>query len=662
MKREGILAGDLGSVIDPSTGAARLFKSSQGPLTKLAANYRRIVESASEGIWTLDLQGKVLYANNRMAEILGYSVEEILGRPVFDFVPLEERSSIAVRLERRRGGLREQWEMKFLRKDGRIVWTLANASPFLGEDGKVIAALGMFSDITLLKEEQERGRRLAVLVEQSQDAVVSADLSGKILYWNKSAERIFGYASAEIIFQNISALIPQDLLPEAVETIRKVTAGNVVEPFETVRIRKDGKLIQVSLLVSAIRDSEGAVAGMNAIVRDITAQQELEAKYQQVQRMEAIGLLASGVAHDFNNLLGVILMSAESLQEELRAHPESVAHLASIVQASERAVGLTRQLLNFSRRKVITTEMVELNALILETEQMLARVIGEDIRLETELADDLWKIRVDAGQMDQLIMNLAVNSRDAMPQGGILKIKTSNRTLDKANTGQLPPGDYVAIEVTDSGMGIPPEVLTRIFEPFFTTKPKGKGTGLGLSTVFGIAKQSGGGVFVLSEAGKGTVFTVLLPRFTGNSEKPETPSRALNQVAGTETILFVEDEQTLREVTAMILRRHGYRVLEASNGEEGIRLFQAADEKIDLIMTDVVMPGISGPDMVQSLRSKNRNTPVIVFVSGYSEDRLANIGDPESRAQWLEKPYTTESLLTKIRLFLDEKSETKGSA
>jgi two-component system cell cycle sensor histidine kinase/response regulator CckA len=491
--------------------------------------------------------------------------------------------------------------------------------------------------------------QLAAIVESSDDAVMGCTLSGFVTIWNRGAERLFGYSAEEIIGQPTSANVWLNW-PAEMRALKKVRCGEHVPPFETVRRRKDGKEIQVSVSVSPIRDDAGQTIGASTISRDISERKRLEDQVRQSQKMEAIGQLAGGIAHDFNNLL-TIISGYSGLLLNSRVDPSTKGQLKEIHKAGERAASLTRQLLAFSRKQVLAPRVLDLNATVMDTEKMLRRLIGEDMLMATALDPGLMPVKVDPGQIEQVIINLAVNARDAMPKGGKLTIETANVELDEAFTRLRPdvkPGRYVMLAVSDTGCGMTKEVQARIFEPFFTTKGPGKGTGLGLATVYGIIRQSGGNIYVYSEPDRGTTFKIYLPAVEEQAS-PDESVYGMNVAAfGNETILLVEDEDAVRGIARLALEAHGYKVLEASRGVEAIHLCTTHQGPIDLVVTDVVMPEMGGREVAERIGTLNGRIKVL-YVSGYTDDAVVRHGILEAQAAFLQKPFTPVALATKVR-------------
>jgi two-component system cell cycle sensor histidine kinase/response regulator CckA len=490
-------------------------------------------------------------------------------------------------------------------------------------------------------------------------ALVAPD--GRFLEVNPALCQIVGYSQEELLtktFQDITH--PDDLEPD-LAYVRRVLAGEIPSyQMEKRYLHKQGHVVWALLNVSLLRDKAGQPLHFISQIQDVTERLQTEQMLRQSQKVEAIGGLAGGVAHDFNNLLGVILGYGEMAQRQLGPESPVRARVDQMVKAAERAAGLTRQLLAFSRKQVMQPKLLDLNGLVTDSNKMLGRLIGEDIEVVIQPAPGLGTVNADPGQIEQIIFNLAVNARDAMPKGGRLTLATANVELDAAYAAIHPPatpGRYVMLAVSDTGIGMDAETQRRIFEPFFTTKPEGQGTGLGLATVYGIVKQSGGQIWVYSEPGRGTTFKVYLPRVDGPAE-PLRPAGPLAEPArGHETILLVEDTETLREMIQESLEERGYRVLVASNGEEALALARESKGLIDLVLTDVVMPKLGGGDLAKllsALRPKIR----VLYMSGYTNGAISEHGVPGEGVVLLEKPFTAEKLARAVRQALDHRSAT----
>lgn len=499
--------------------------------------------------------------------------------------------------------------------------------------------------------------RYRTIVETTHEGIWTIDAQLNTTFTN--------HRMAEMLGENPEGMLGRSLLdfvsPQDAETfgadIERMREGSP-EQRECRLRRRDGSTVWVLLSASPLHDDEGGMTGMLLIAADITERRALEEQFRQAQKMEAIGRLAGGVAHDFNNLLTIISGYSELLLGRLPAQDPLTRLVMEIKRAGERAAGLTRQLLAFSRKSVLEPKLVDLNGVISESAGMIRRLVGEDVEFRTTLEPRLGRVRVDPGQMDQVILNLVINSRDAMPQGGRLTLETQNIELDVSYAQMRPeikPGQYVMIAVSDTGTGMSEEIKARIFEPFFTTKTKGKGTGLGLATVYGIVKQSGGHINVYSEPDQGTTFKIYLPRVAGAVavkmyDRTTTPSRS-----GHETVLLVEDEEALRAFARQVLQSAGYTVLEAGNGPEALALVEEYHGHIHLLVTDVVMPQMSGRQLAERLLATRFGLKVL-YISGYTDDAVVRHGVLQAEVSFLQKPFSPAALTAKVRAVLDQRT------
>ena len=512
----------------------------------------------------------------------------------------------------------------------------------------------MAQDITTRKRADDNVHRLAAIVESSADAIISKTLNGIITSWNPAAEKMFGYPASEIIGQPLLVLLPPDRANEEVEILAGFAKGELVRHFETVRLRKGGQRFEVSVTISPIKDADGKIIGASKIVRDITELKKLEQQFRQVQKMESFGQLAGGVAHDFNNILAVIQMQLELFKDDRRLTPEQVDCVHEIGVSTERAAALTRQLLLFSRKEIPQLRDLDLNQSVNGMTNMLRRILGSNITVQFRFSLQLMGIHADAGMMDQVLMNLAVNSRDAMPRGGQLIIETSALTFDQTSNpppAQGRPGTFVCLTVSDNGCGIPAANLSRIFEPFFTTKPTGNGTGLGLATLLGIVQLHKGWVNVESEVGRGTTFRIYLPRVDKLLPAPQMPEqpKLSSLPGGNETILFVEDDDFLRPSICNTLSRLGYHVIPLSDGIKALEIWQVRRKDIQMLITDLVMPGgITGKQLAERLLKQNPKLKVL-YASGYSAEIAGTDFPLKEGVNFLTKPFQSQTLAKTIR-------------
>jgi two-component system, cell cycle sensor histidine kinase and response regulator CckA len=523
-----------------------------------------------------------------------------------------------------------------------------------GERDKEIlnfVARQLASAVEIKRNEQALRRseaRYRSLVQSSVYGIYRSSLEGRFLDVNPALITMLGYGSAE----EVLLLDPEkDVFAQPEEHERLITEFRRIGRLDGIEVkwkRKDGTNITVRISGRAVSSADEPADVLEAIAEDVTDRRALEDQFRQAQKMEAVGRLAGGVAHDFNNLLMVIGGYAEVILSQLDlSHPLHEKGRA-IQLAADRATTLTRQLLAFSRKQLLELKVIDVNAIVQDMERLLRPLIGENVEFATILESAAAHTRADAGQLEQILMNLVVNAKDAMPEGGKLTIQTQNTVVDENHRGQqfIRPGHYVTLSVSDTGMGMDRETQSRIFEPFFTTKEKGKGTGLGLSTVYGIVKQVGGYVMVQSEIGRGTTFHIYLPLVDEAAEKPV--SAPDNASGGTETILLVEDEESVRQLVRDTLTAKGYQVVDAENGEAGLAAAESHKGKIDLVITDVVMPGMGGRELVKQLATTRPGTKVL-YLSGYTEDAIVSDGSIEKGTAFLQKPFTLQNLSRKVR-------------
>ncbi len=502
--------------------------------------------------------------------------------------------------------------------------------------------------------------RLTTAIEQAAESVVITSPLGAIEYVNPAFERVSGYAPAEVSGRHLEKLLKSGRDDTDVYRAmwKTVQAGQVWQG-QFKNKRKDGTICTQDVIASPVRGTDNNIIEFVLVMRDVTQQLQLEEQYRQAQKMEAIGLLAGGVAHDFNNLLTAINGYAEMLQLELPPDAENFQHLVSNIRhTGKRATSLVRQLLTFSSKQVIEPKILDVNEIVTGLEKMLLRLIGEHIEIQANLSSNLWPVRIDPNQLEQIIVNLAINAQDAMSEGGRLTIQSTNEYLDETVTTDhlgVTPGDYVMLAISDTGTGMSKAVQKHIFEPFFTTKEMGKGTGLGLSTVFGIVQQSGGHIWVYSEEGRGTTFKIYLPRIAHSvtaEKSADLPARKTYLPRGTETVLLVEDEIAVRSLALRILNRQGYTVLEAANGVEALELVSGHTGKIDLLLTDTVMPRMGGQALAEKFKQIHPDTKIL-FTSGYSDKTQEIDKLVQSGVGFIQKPFSAVGLAQRVRDILD---------
>jgi two-component system sensor histidine kinase EvgS len=506
---------------------------------------------------------------------------------------------------------------------------------------------------------REANENLRSLIEASPLPVIMRDPEGLVRNWNAATERLLGWTAAEIVGQPVPS-VPDSLQEEARSLVDRAMRGETITGFETQRLRKDGTPVDVAISLAPVHGPRG-ITGTIAVLVDVGERAQLEAQLRQAQKMEAVGRLAGGIAHDFNNLLTAITGYTGLLLRGL-TDPGQRAKAEAIGRAADQAASLTSQLLSFSRKQVLASRAMDLNAVLVRIESVLRRVIGEDIQLVSVPAPDLWPIRADPGRIEQVLMNLAVNARDAMPRGGTLTLETANVELPEAFCRLHPgasPGPHVLLTVSDTGQGMEPEVQKRIFEPFFTTKPVGSGTGLGLATVYGIVKQSDGYITLESAPGSGSTFRVYLPRAASVSAEaeevepplPEREPKAASEGHASESILLVEDEDVVRDLAHEVLEEKGYTVLAARHAGEALLVAERHPGPIDLLLTDVVMPHMGGRELAQRVVAQRPRVKVL-YVSGYTDDAVLRHGVMEAEVAFLQKPFTAAALLAQVRAVL----------
>jgi two-component system, cell cycle sensor histidine kinase and response regulator CckA len=647
-----------------STSAAsnieQALRSSEG-------RYRLLFEQNLAGILRTTLDGCVLECNQAFAQILGYnSSEEIVSQRAQDLYFKPEERDTMVALVKQQKSLRQQ-EVCFRRKDGRPAWLLANMN--LVEDdqvpgaGSIIATTFDITDRKISREAlRESEQRFAAFMRHLPGVAFMKNTQGQYVFYNETAEGQFEPGPDEFPGKTDEELWPPEYAARFVANDREVLrTKKLVQTVEAVP-HKHG-IHHWLIHKFPILDENDDVQYIGGVGIDITERKQLEDQLRQSQKMEAVGRLAGGVAHDFNNLLTVISGYGHMLMRGLPQDEALHSCVEEVLKASNRAASLTNQLLAFSRRQVIQPKALDLNVLVANMDRMLRRVIGEHIELETVLSPGLGGVKADAGQLEQVIMNLAVNARDAMHKGGKLSIRTSNVDVNHLSHGRadVRAGSYVRLTIADTGKGMDAEMMVHLFEPFYTSKETGKGTGLGLSTVYGIVKQSAGEIVVESRVGHGSTFDIYLPRTEAVGESASSAVGVDQIRAGSETVLLVEDEVGVRQLVCEMLQRLGYTTLEASSGQEALNVFNRHLGTIDLLITDVIMPQMSGRELAQRLKATHPELKVL-YISGYTDDMLAHHGVLESNVYLLPKPFAPDALARKLRELLDTPATRSADA
>jgi PAS domain S-box-containing protein len=636
-----------------------------------------LLETLPDAIVAVDQTGTVVQVNSQTQELFGYGRDELMGQKIEMLVPdryrrqhQHHRKNFAEVPKTRRMGA--DLDLYGRRRNGSEFPVEISLSPVSTERGTfVLSAIRDISDRKRIAEELRRVNEelhrktaeqlgeyratLASIIDSSEDAILSKDLNGIITSWNRGAEHIYGYTHEEAIGKHISLLTPGDRADEIPEILGKIARGETVDHHESVRVTKDGRQLNVSISVSPLRDTTDKIVGASVIARDITAQKRSEGQLRQAQKMEAIGRLAGGVAHDFNNILGIINACTEFLRDRIDPAAEPSLYVENIKKASDRGRALTKQLLAFSRTSAIQPRVLDLNERLRDISKLLRPLLGDDVEILIVPRSASAVIEADPGQLDQIVVNLAVNARDAMPRGGKFILETGLVKLDEDFAEQhqaMAAGKYVLLTVSDTGTGMDETTRSRIFEPFFTTKGTGKGTGLGLATVYGIVKQSAGHILVYSEFGHGTTFKIYLPSAEhkigiGSGTEVETVSPKRRAA----TILLVEDDDIMRSLTRQLLQEHSYTVVEADDGKSALEWAESHPVPVDLLLTDVVMRRMSGPELVERLHASRPDLKV-VYMSGYTGELIAEREMVKRGITLLEKPFTRTALLNTIHATL----------
>lgn len=619
--------------------------------------FRALIENSYDAVELLALDGTILYASPAIVHTGGRTPEEVVGHKAFEWSHPDDLANLneAFGTYLAEPGTSQRVESRYRHKDGSWRWAEATCTNLI-HDPAVGAVVVNVHDVTDRKQAEDAVRAsndlLHAITAGTTDAVFVKDRDGRCLMLNAACAELLGRPIEEVVGKDDTQLFPPDLAAQIQADDLDVMQTEIARTYEeTVPSPRGPRVLQTSK--SPYRNAAGAVAGVVAISRDITDRKRLEEQLRQSQKMEAVGRLAGGVAHDFNNLLTVINGYSEIILASSDDHGATRSMLEEVHKAGKRAADLTRQLLAFSRQQILQPKVIDLNDVVAELAKMLRRMIGEDVELVIVPGPRLARVKADPGQIEQVIMNLAINARDAMPTGGRLTIETCNQTFSRGiarDGAKIRPGQYVVLSVSDTGCGMSPDVSAHVFEPFFTTKEHG--TGLGLPTVYGIVEQSGGHIELETTAGRGTTFRAYLPAVDPGTLGNKKGSSAENMPRGTETVLVVEDEEGVRLLTQLMLQQLGYKVLTANCAQQAITVCQQAGPAISLVLADVVMPGQSGRSLIEQLQQQNPNLKAI-YMSGYTDDSVVRHGVMQDRVNFIQKPFSAAALAAKVREVLD---------
>ena len=630
-------------------------------LVEREALFHLISENAADMIAVVDMEGRRIYNSLSYHKTLGYSPEELQASLAFEQIHPEDRERVKNAAEEARiRGTGKTLEYRFRHKTGNWLFIESTSSVIRNAQGRPEKLVIVNRDVTERKKAEQALRQSETgfrsMIEDAPYGILRANTAGTFLQVNPALQRMLGYELEEELMQRDLA---SEIFRHAEEYQRMTWLLTRAEEFKDLEMewtRKEGTPITVRCSGRRRGDGNGIPAYFEVFAEDVTEKRVLERQLRMAQKMEAIGRLSGGIAHDFNNLLGVIIGYSALLKKKLGESNVFYEHALEIEKAGQRAASLTRQLLAFSRQQVLTPAVLSLNALASDMEKMLPRLLGEDIEVSLTLDPELGQVKADQSQLEQVIMNLAVNARDAMPTGGKLKILTANVQFDQAYIRNHPGskvGDYVMLAVTDTGTGMNAETLAHIFEPFFTTKERGKGTGLGLATVYGIVKQSNGYIWVESKPGAGASFQIYLPQHVGQLVADKQKVDSGEKLRGSESILLVEDAEALRRLAQTFLEASGFHVSPAESGEKALEIVARCPGTFDLVLTDVVMPGMNGRVLAEQLLSRQPGIKVL-YMSGYTDTFIAGHGVLDPGTNLLHKPFTEEILLRKVREVLDD--------
>ncbi len=623
--------------------------------------FKFVAGATHDVIWDWDIKTNSFVWNDSVENVFGHKQNKIYPEIQwwYDHIHPEDRERIIADLRAvlDNGGNGWSDQYRYRRADGTYANVVDRGSITRDTTGAAVRMIGAMTDVTERSRSEAAIRFQAQLLNAVQQAVVATDPEGQVIFWNDFAQRLYGWSAEEAVGKPVEDLTPSPFLREhGAEIVERGAAGESWTGEFLVQ-GKSGKAFPAMLTTSPVRDEQGTVLGFVRVSIDLTERRNLEEQFRQSQKMDAVGRLAGGIAHDFNNLLTVIRLNTEIIMEGFDPTDPRSEDVKQIRNAAERASGLTRQLLAFSRKQILQPRVLDMNTVVSTVEPMLRRLIGEDIAIASSCVARGYVV-ADPGQLEQILVNLVVNARDAMPQGGTISIETQNVELDETYTSEhapVIPGRYVMLAVGDTGIGMNRDTREHAFDPFFTTKEAGKGTGLGLATVYGIVKQSGGYVWIYSEPGHGTTLKLYFPEVSAaaafkTGEYKVVPKETAR---GSETILLVEDEPAVRGLASRILEKQGYRVIAAQHGKEAMEIATKEDAHIDLVLTDIVMPGMNGRGLVERLTGIRPRIKSL-YMSGYTDDDIVRRGFIEPSKSFLQKPFTSDALLRTVRKVLDE--------
>lgn len=638
----------------------RARRQAEKALRESEANYRLLFENNPLPMWVYEVESLTFLAVNEAAVLhYGYSREEFLSMTIKDIRPKEDVSIFLEHLSKTFGKINKSSVWKHLKKDGNVidVEITSHTLPFAGKKARLVLANDVTDRVHAEKGLRQAEKKYRSIFENAVEGIFQSTPEGQFVAVNPAMVKMLGYDSQEDLIANRTNIATQHFVDYVCQDELKeiLSKNDIVVGFECEVYRKDASKIWTRENIRAVRDENGSLLYYEGSLEDITEHKMLESQLRQSQKLEAIGRLAGGIAHDFNNLLTAITgYSALSLRT-LRKEDPLYHNIEEVKKAGDRAAALTRQLLAFSRKQILQPKVINLNTIVEDIDKLLRRLIGEDIELRSMLDSELRATKADPGQIEQVIMNLALNARDAMPEGGKLTIDTANIYLGAEYASHhigIKPGNYVMLAVSDTGCGMDEETKSHIFEPFFTTKEIGKGTGLGLSTVYGIVKQSEGSIWIYSELGQGTTFKIYLPRVEEEIEQLQKTTLLKEVTRGTETVLLVEDDEGVRNLARMVLEMNGYKVLEAESGNAAILICDNYKEIIHLLLTDVIMPGMSGLELTKQLKIARPEMRVL-YMSGYTSNAIVHHGILDDKTNYIQKPFFPDALARKIREVLE---------